>query len=61
MNILSVYLQRALPEEQPLVATMLLQLDFMVFQIFYSMKGWLNGLYLTVEIATQFLYCLLKL
>ncbi|TYK29359.1 putative E3 ubiquitin-protein ligase LIN-2 [Cucumis melo var. makuwa] len=29
MNILSVYLQRALPEEQPLVATMLLQLDFM--------------------------------
>lgn len=29
MNILSVYLQRALPEEQPLVATILLQLDFM--------------------------------
>ncbi|XP_031744416.1 putative E3 ubiquitin-protein ligase LIN-2 isoform X3 [Cucumis sativus] len=30
MNILSVYLQRALPEEQPLVATTLLQLDFML-------------------------------
>ena len=49
MNILSVDLHRARPEEQPLVATILLQLDLMVFQSFDCFLHILNGSHMMLQ------------